>query len=240
MRALILAAGYATRLYPLTLDKTKALLPLKGRPMIEYIINKLESIKELKDIHIITNQKFYPQFQDWLNTISFTKKIEIINDQTTAQENRIGAIGDINFFIKKVNLNEDLLVIGADNYFESSLDKFIRISKRHKPFNTVGLFNFPDEKLVKNYGVVSVDLEKRIIDFQEKPVRPLGSLISTCIYYFTQEKLNFFGEYIKSEQSPDAPGNYIRWLYKKDKVFTFIFEGNWYDIGDVATYEKLK
>lgn len=240
MKCLILAAGYATRLYPLTLDKSKALLPLKGRPMIEHIINKLEAIKELKDINIITNHKFYQQFQDWLGGISFAKKIEILNDQSTSNQNKIGAIGGINFFIKQVNLNDDLLVIGADNYFEDPLDKFIRSAKKHKPFNTVGVFNFPEEKLLKNYGVISTDTEGAIIDFQEKPAKPLSSLISTCIYYFTQEKLVLFDEYIKSGQSSDAPGNYIRWLYKKDKVFAFIFEKNWYDIGDVATYEALK
>lgn len=240
MKALILAAGYATRLYPLTLDKTKALLPIKGRPMIEHIIVKLEAIKELKEIYIITNQKFYEQFEAWRASSTFTKKIEILSDGSTAYENRIGAIGDINLFIKQVNLNDDLLVLGADNYFESPLDKFIRSAKKHKPFSSVGVLNFPDEKLLKNYGVVSVDTVGMIIDFQEKPVKPLSSLISTCIYYFPQEKINLFDEYIKNGQSSDAPGNYIRWLYKKDKVFTFIFEGNWYDIGDVATYEKLK
>lgn len=240
MKVLILAAGYATRLYPLTLDKTKVLLPIKGRAMVEHIINKLEGIKEVNDIYIITNQKFFQQMQEWAKTVTFTKKIDLLNDGTTSEEGRIGAIGDINFFIKQVNLDDDLLVIGGDNYFESPLDKFIRWAKKRKPFNTVGVFNFPDKKLLKNYGVVSVDLEGRIIDFQEKPANPGSSLISTCIYYFCQEKLNLFDQYIKSGQSSDAPGNYVRWLYKKDKVFTFIFEGNWYDIGDISTYEKLK
>lgn len=240
MKVLILAAGYATRLYPLTLDNAKPLLPIKGRPMVEHILNKLEGIKEVKDIYIITNQKFFQQFQDWAHTVTLSKKIEIINDQTTSEEDRRGAIGDISFFIKQVNLNEDLVVLGGDNYFESPLDKFIRSAKRRRPFNTVGLFDFPDKKLLKHYGVVSVDLEGRIIDFQEKPANPTSSLISTCIYYFTKEKLDLFDEYIKSGQSSDAPGNYVRWLYKKDKVFTFIFEKNWYDIGDIDTYEKLK
>lgn len=240
MKVLILAAGYATRLYPLTLDKTKVLLPIKGRPMIEHITTKLEGINELKEIYIITNQKFFPQIQDWSKTVNISKKVEIISDGTTSQEDRIGAIGDINFFIKQVNLNEDLVVIGGDNYFEAPLDKFIRSARRHGTFNSIGVFDFPDKKLLKNYGVLSVDTEGKIIDFQEKPANPISSLISTCIYYFAKEKLTFFDEYIKQNQSPDAPGNYIRWLYKKDKVFTFIFEGNWYDIGDVATYEKLK
>ncbi len=236
MKALILAAGYGTRLYPLTKDKPKPLLPVAGRPMLEYTLKKIEEIDEVKEIYVVTNEKFAGHFQAWKDTYKGKKEIKIINDATTSDEDKRGAIGDMQLVIEQEKVNDDLLVVAGDNLFEFSLEDFINFFQ--KKGTAVGLYDFQDREAVKRYSAVEIDAHKKILSFREKPSQPSTTLIAICLYLFPKEKLNLISQYLKEGNNPDAPGLYIAWLHRRDPVYGFVFNGKWYDIGDLKCYEE--
>jgi glucose-1-phosphate thymidylyltransferase len=244
MKALILAAGYGTRLYPLTKDFPKPLLEINNRPLITYILEKLAAIEDLEDIFIVTNNRFYWELEKWARRTRqrFGKFIlKVFNDGTTSPDARLGAVGDINFIIEKgVVADEDLLVAGGDNLFDFGLKEFIAFSKKNAPKNvTVGLFDLQDKKKATKYGVLAIDRDNRIISFEEKPKNPKSSLIAMCLYYFPNQTLRLVNEYIKETGESDASGGYISWLCRKIPVYGFVFKGMWEDIGSFDSLCKL-
>lgn len=236
MKALILAAGYGTRLYPLTRNKPKPLLSVAGQPMIEHILRKIENIKEIDRVYVVTNEKFAGQFRDWKDTYTGRKEIKIINDATTSDVDKRGAIGDMQIVIEEEGLNDDLLVVAGDNLFEFNLEGFVNFFREKG--TSVGLYDFQDREAVKRYSLVEMNENKRILNFQEKPSQPRTTLIAICLYLFPREKLSLISEYLKSGNNPDAPGFYIAWLQKREPVYGFVFKGKWYDIGDLKCYEE--
>lgn len=238
MIVLILAAGYATRLYPLTLDTPKSLLKVGNKTILEHIFRKISEVSGVKKCFIVTNQKFFDNFKIWAQCFQFGVPLEIINDETTSNENRLGAIRDIEFVIKKKDIDEDLLVIGGDNLFEFSLKDFVEFAKLHKPDSSFAVFDIRDIEKAKQYGVVKLNELKEVINFEEKPKIPQSTLISTCIYYFPKEKLRLFSDFLSFANKTDAPGNYIKWLSENDKIYGFAFKEAWYDIGDIKSLEE--
>jgi len=240
MKALILAAGYATRLYPLTRDFPKPLLKVGKKAIIDYIAEKIDKLDAVDEIIVITNDKFFPQFEKWAQALSSPKKIKVLNDLTKSVDDRRGAIGDISFAIDKEAIADDILVIAGDNLFDLDLGGFIRFAQNKKAFS-IGIYDINDRDAAKKYGVVKVDKENKIIDFQEKPEAPESSLVATCLYYFPQEKLGLIREYLKAKgNQKDATGFYIDWLSKRDSVYGFLFTGHWYDIGHHDFYNQAK
>ena len=239
MKALLLAAGYATRLYPLTLDKPKALLPVGPCPIVDYILQNIVRAKKIDEVFVVTNHKFFVHFKEWAQASDVSLKITVIDDGTISNEDRLGAIGDITFVIKNKNIKDDLLVIGADNIFEAELSDFLKFAVSKKDSNCVGLYDLGDKKLATQYGVVSIDKNNKVTGFQEKPKEPESTLISTCIYYFSAKKLGLFEKYLADKShSKDASGNYIKWLSENDAVYGYVVSGKWYDIGDVESLKK--
>lgn len=238
MKALILAAGYATRLYPLSKDTPKPLLHVANRPIADYIIDKVEPVGQIDKVVLITNQKFYNDFKQWSDRLLCSKAIEIINDGTTSEENRLGAIGDMNFAIQKCGINDDLLVVAGDNLFDFSLADFIEFSRSKSDCAVVGAYDMKNKRLVQKYGTLILDNEKRLIRFEEKPKKPKTTLISVGIYYFPRSKLQRISEYLSKNQEQDAPGYYIDWLSKQEKVYGYVFNRSWFDIGDLGSYVK--
>jgi len=239
MKALILAAGYAVRLYPLTKRCPKPLLPVSGKPIINYIIDKLSDIDKLSEIIVVTNSKFFTRFQDWADKLKSKKRLSLIDDFTKDNHSRRGAIGDLRFAISKKRIQDDLLVIGGDNLFDDSLDDFIRFAEAKQPFPAIGIYNIKDRKKAAKYGVVRLDKSGKIIDFQEKPQAPKSALVAMCLYYFPKDKLNYIKEYLDGKSNKDdAMGFYIDWLRKKVAVYGFVFDCRWYDIGDHAFYNE--
>ena len=240
MKALILAAGYATRLYPLTKDFPKPLLKVGKKTIIDYIIDRVERIKDIDEIIVITNDKFISQFQNWSMKVKSNKKLKIFNDLTKTEADKRGAIGDINFAIENGGLNEDTLIIGGDNLFDWYLEDFVRFAES-KRSSSVGLYDIKDKNAAKIYGVVKIDEDNKIIDFKEKPTEPESTLVAMCLYYFPKEKLDFIREYLEIKtDKQDATGFYIDWLSKRDNVYGFIFGGHWYDIGHRDFYNEAK
>lgn len=240
MKALILAAGYATRLYPLTKEYPKPLLEVGKRPIINYIIDKLQALDDIDEIIVVTNSKFMPQFKKWLRHLQGEKRVSLVDDFTKSNSDRRGAIGDIAFVINKKRLKDDLLVIGGDNLFSGDLKVFSSFIKGN-PSPVIGAYNIKDIRQAGNYGVIKLNKKNRLIDFKEKPKNPGSTLIAMCLYYFPKGKLKLIKEYLcSSKETCDATGFYIDWLRKRVPVYGFVFNGFWYDIGDRKFYRQVK
>jgi len=237
MKAIILAAGYATRLYPLTKNRPKALLPVKGRPIIEFIIDKLKKIKKIDEIIIVSNDKFNSLFVDWANQYEPGISLKVINDLTSSENTRLGSIGDLNFAIQKEKINTDILVLAGDNLFDFDLGNFIRFSQ-DKPHISVGIYDIKSPEATNKFGVVNMDRRQFLSKFVEKPTVPFSSLVAIGIYFIPRGTLKFIKEYLGLKNSRDALGHFIEWLLNKDKVLGYRFNGAWYDIGDIDVYEK--
>ncbi|MDD5617522.1 MAG: sugar phosphate nucleotidyltransferase, partial [Candidatus Omnitrophica bacterium] len=185
--ALILAGGYATRLYPITLDISKPLLKIDKRTIIDFSIQQLKEIEDAKEIIIVTNDKFYSDYIKWKKKIKAAKKIIILNDKTKTEEAKLGAVGDIYYAIRKINIKNDILVIGGDNIFQRSLSDFINFAEKEAPYVSLGIYDLHSKSLATRYGVVKIDKRNKVLDFQEKPKNPASSLVAMCMYYFPKE-----------------------------------------------------
>ncbi len=241
MKTLILAAGYATRLYPLTKEYPKQLLPVGSRPIIEHIIGKLQGAPEIDEIIVVTNSKFLSLFKKWEAGFECSKRITIIDDMTKDHADRRGAIGDMRFVIDHCRITDDLLVVGGDNLFDAAINDFVRFAKTNRTHPVLGAYDIRDREHARGFGVVKVDERHRIVDFQEKPKLPRSTLVAMCLYYFPREKLSLIHEYLDHESSRhDAVGFYIEWLIKKEEVLAFVFGGRWFDIGHHEYYNEAK
>jgi glucose-1-phosphate thymidylyltransferase len=240
MKILILTAGYATRLYPLTIDTPKPLLEVGGMKMIDRILEKTARfVKESDSICVVTNGKFFNNFDEWCRASDCMEKICIINDRTTSNETRLGAIRDIELAIKEKNIDDDILIVAGDNLFELDIGKFLEFAKEKTDGVSVALHDIKDIGAAKRYGVVTIDAHHKVTEFEEKPEHPKSTLVSTGIYFIPKEKLGSLKEYIRTQaHKSDAPGYYISWLSKNDKVYGFAFDEDWYDIGDIESYKK--
>jgi len=236
MEAIILAAGYATRLYPLTENTPKPLLKVAGKPIIEHIANKLEGIESVNKIFIVTNSKFEKDFVSWLHSFNAEKPTEIVNDGTKNNKDRLGALGDIQYAIKTKNISDDIIIIAGDNLFDFSLQEAVRTFKKRK-HNTIILYDIKDAELAKHYGIVEVD-NNVVVNFEEKPISPKSTLASTGIYLFTKKTLSLIEKYIAQGNDPDKTGSFIEWLHKREKVYANIEEKRWYDIGNFEQLEQ--
>ena len=241
MKALILAAGYATRLYPLTKDYPKPLLEVNRRPIIDYIVDKLTQIEEIDEIVVVTNSKFVSLFKKWSRELKTNRRIVLVDDRTKGLSDRLGAIGDMNFAIDKAKIASDLLVIGGDNLFGEGLEEFMSFAKKQKPSPVIGVYDIRHKPQARKYGVVALNRQNRIIDFQEKPKSPKSTMVAMCLYYFPRGKLKLIKEYLVSQSNGhDATGFYINWLRRKVEVYGFIFKDKWYDIGDHKFYKEAE
>ncbi len=239
MNSLILAAGYGVRLRPLTLTTPKPLLDVGGKKILDRIIDKIIRIEDAGKIFVVTNQKFFNKFDEWQKGVESSKDIKVLNDGTTSNEARLGAIRDIELAIDELNIDDDLLIIAGDNLFELDLGSFVDFAGAKRDGISIALHNMENRDLARKYGVVELDDKNSdVIGFEEKPDNPKTTLISTCIYYFPKERLKWVSEYLANSENIDAPGNYISWLQKKHKVYGFAFEEEWYDIGDMDSYNK--
>ena len=243
MNALILAAGYATRLYPLTLNKAKPLLEVGGKPIIEWLVDNLRTVPELRTTYIVTNAKFAGDFQNWADGYESRKseitnksesKIKIINDGSTNDDDKLGAIGDINLVLTREHLEiDDLLVIAGDNLFEQPLSEFVSVAT---PFPaTVAVYDVGDFEAIKKYGTVTIDNRGVVASFEEKPENPKSTLASVALYYYSREVLPLFRTYIAEGNNPDQPGRFLQWLYTRKSVKTFQIKRRWLDIGSKET-----
>lgn len=240
MKALLLGAGYATRLYPLTKDRPKPLLPVAGIPILTRICEKLFPVKGLDRIYVVTNHRFAPNYYHWLRDYQAQRAhpvpVEIFDDLTTSPDDRLGAVGDIQFVVKNAKVDDDLIVIAGDNLIEFSLADLAAAAAAKGTMAC--LKDLKSTKLVSLYGAVSVDADGKIVDFEEKPPRPKSTLVSIGVYYFAKRHLPLFAEFLAAGTGKDAPGYYLQWLHRKIDVFGHVIDGEWYDIGDIDSYNQ--
>lgn len=237
MKCVILCGGYATRLHPLTLDSPKHLLPVKGRPILDYIIDKVEKIEEVDDILISTNNKFFKDFENWKDSRKFSKNVKILNDGTISNEDRLGGLGNLWATICGEKIDDNILVVLGDNFFEFDLNKAVDFFKKVNN-RVVGLVDVRDLDEAKKFGVIELK-DKEVVSIEEKPDNPKSSLISTGIYVFPKSDLKEIEKYMKTDKSKDGPGYLIKYFIESQKVFGLCMEGFWYDIGSMETYKKL-
>jgi glucose-1-phosphate thymidylyltransferase len=240
MNALILAAGYATRLYPLTLNQSKCLLKLAGKPMIDYVVEKLVPLKEIDKIYIVSNDKFNSHFQEWLASRNEAyRNVEIVNDGSTGESNKLGAIGDIVYVISQKKIDSDLLVIAGDNFLTDTLEGFVNFA-REKNAPVLAVYDLNSLKDVSKYSSVIVDSQGRIVEFEEKPKTPRSSKIGIALYYYPKNILPLFEKYKQEGNQCDQPGRFIQWLYRRETVYAKEIGGVWFDIGDNEVLQKAE
>ncbi len=239
MKAIILAAGYATRLYPLTLSQPKHLLQVAGRPIIDYSLRNIEKVDSIDRVYIVTNNKFCQSFLDWQKGFRSSKTIKIVNDNTIENKSRLGAIGDLNLVIEGEHLDDDLLVIAGDNLFEFELTDLIRQFEEDRK-SIIAVYDVRDFELAKLYGIVGINNKGIIADFVEKPSKPNSTLASTGVYLFPRSSVQLIKKYLELGNNPDKPGDYIAWLHKQEDVGVFQFSGVWFDIGSESQLQEAE
>jgi glucose-1-phosphate thymidylyltransferase len=240
MKVLILAAGYATRLYPLTLTQPKPLLPVAGQPMIEYVLDNLAPIGGIDRVYVVTNAKFAGHFQQWSEAYRAGKSkldFTIVNDGSTDDRNKLGAIGDLNLVITREKIGDDLIVVAGDNLFSQSLEDFGRhCRKMNAP--VLAVYDTGSLEEIKKYNSISLDAAGRITFFEEKPAQPASTLTGIALYYYPKAVLPLIQQYVAEGNNPDQPGRLVQWLYPRTPFYTWRVPGIWFDIGSRESLEQ--
>ncbi len=240
MKAIIPAAGYATRLFPLTLDRPKALLPVGGKPMIEHIIARIEELGVVDLIYIVTNGRFYEHFLQWKNGFSCPIPVKIINDGTMTNATRLGAIGDKALVMEQEQLDDEILDISSDNLFNFSLKEMYTFFQEKKT-ETIGLYDVKSAEIAKKLGICTIDEQDIVVDFEEKPEKPKSTLASIGVYMYPRRTIVLFRQYLAEGNKADMPGLFLQWLYKRQPIAGFTFgkkEDIWFDIGNIDQYSQ--
>jgi glucose-1-phosphate thymidylyltransferase len=240
MKVIILAAGYATRLYPLTLKHPKPLLAVAGKPMIDYVLDNLAPMGGIDRVYVVTNAKFAGHFQKWADAYRGSKtKLDftIVNDGSTDDSNKLGAIGDIHFVLKNQQVDDDIIVVGGDNLFSEDLSDFGRLC-REKKAPVLAVYDVGDLEQIKKFNAITLDASGRITFFEEKPKQPTSTLTGIALYHYPKTTLPLIKQYIAEGNNPDQPGRLIQWLYPRVPVYTWKVPGLWYDIGSKETLEE--
>lgn len=237
MKCLILAAGYATRLYPLTENFPKPLLEVQGKAILDWLIEDIDASGEVDEYIVISNHKFAHIFEEWAS--GKTQKIRVVDDNTSTNETRLGAVRDIQFAIDALEISDDMLVIAGDNLLDFSLTCFISYAKQ-KNASCVMRYYESDVKRLTKSGVTSVESDDRISELEEKPQSPRSNWCCPPFYFYKKADSLLIEEAISDGCGVDAPGSYIAWLCKRSPVYAMEMPGKRYDIGNVESYEKVQ
>ena len=229
----MLAAGYATRLYPLTLDRPKALLPVGGKPMLEHLLERLEGVPGLEEIHVVTNSKFAEVFRNWAEGYR-AADVRILDDGTSDEETRLGAIGDLDLTIRIAEIDDDVLVLAGDNLFSEPLAPFAQFASA-KAAPAIGVYDVGDLGAIRKYNAIELDESDRITFFEEKPERPTSTLTGIALYFYPRSALGVVGDYLAGGNNPDQPGRLVQWLYPRMPVYAWRVPGRWFDVGSKET-----
>jgi glucose-1-phosphate thymidylyltransferase len=229
MRGVILAAGYATRLRPLTLDRPKHLLEVAGRPILDRLLDQLP-LGELDAVTVVTNARFAPRFRSWAEEADFLVPIEVVDDGTSSDEDKLGAIGDLDLLVRTLGDEEDLLVAAGDSLFTERLDGFVRFAREREAV-TIAVYDVGELGAMGRLSAVSVDADGRVTAFEEKPERPASTLAGIALYVYPREVLPLVSEYLADGNNPDQPGRFVEWLYPRTPVYAWPVPGRWLDVG---------
>ena len=235
--AILLAAGYATRLYPLTQDRPKALLPLGNHVILDETLRSVKTVSDVRHRILVTNHRFAPQFIQWRQ--ERRAPIEILDDGTDTPESRLGAIRDLELARRKADPADDLLVVGTDNLFHWPLSEFVENAQAHRPDASLALWQAPSRGVATQFGVVVRDATSRVIAFEEKSSQPPSAEVALCVYYFPASMGGRITQFLNGGGHADAPGYFIKWLVQQGNVFGIMMPGAWYDIGTLDAYQSV-
>ncbi len=239
MDCILLAAGYATRLYPLTENKPKALLTMGSKTILDLVLEKVERIKEINNIYVVTNHRFAQQFEDWAKDYKGKKNVEILDDGTTNNDNRLGAIGDMKFVIDQKKIDDEIFVLASDNIFDFELTDMMEIY-HDKNADVISAHYIEDINTLKAMGVLELGEENKVISFVEKPAEPKSHYGAPPFYIYKKETLALIDQYLKEGNNPDAPGHFIPWLITKAPVYAYTFDVMTIDIGTPESYYEAQ
>ena len=228
MKAIVLAAGYATRLRPLTDTWAKELLPVGGRPILTSIVDSIGTVDEVDQIHVATNARKAPAFHAWAEG----RDVTVHDDGTSTNDDRLGAIGDMQFVIERAAIDDDLLVIAGDNLFDFSLPEFVSFWQSKGQASAVAVRDVGSLELAAQYGIVALADDARVTDFVEKPADPPSTLAATATYLYHRDHVPLVRAYLDEGNPPDQPGRLVGWLHRREPVYGWVFDAGWYDIGD--------
>ncbi len=242
MKAIILAAGFGTRLYPLTKNIPKALLPLGEKTVLDFLIEKLDALEAVSEIILVTSSRFYIDFFKWRQTANSKKPIHIVENRVYVPEKRLGTVRDLHLALfSSFSGTDDFLVFCGDNYFDFPLNHFLLPILGHRREAFVGVYDVKDPSLAREFGVISTDRDNLITDFEERPHEPKSSKVSMGVYYLPSSHRLRTYEYLEIEKlNPDRIGDFFAWLSKRDRVYAVEFDGRWFDIGTLKSYEEAK
>lgn len=238
MKCLILAAGYATRLYPLTENFPKPLLEVKGKTILDWLVDDLAEKELINEFIVVSNHKFINQFNNWKNNKKIKQKITVIDDGTTDNENRLGAVVDIDLAISALNIDEDLMVIAGDNVLDFSLKEFVNYFETKKSTCVMRYYEEDLNKVKKSASLV-IDEKDKVLEMLEKPENPTSHYCCPPFYIYYKNDVKKVKEALNSGCKKDAPGSFINWLYDKSSVYAFEMPGKRYDIGNLESYELV-
>ncbi len=238
MKCIVLAAGYATRLYPLTENYPKPLLKVLDKPILDWLVDDINSSDIVDEYIIVSNHKYVDFFIDWKSNKKISNKITIIDDGTTDNEHRLGAVSDINLAIEKLNIDDDLMVIAGDNVLDFSLNNFIRYFENKKTSCVMTYYEESLEKL-KKCSTLVLDNNDKVLEMLEKPQNPTSNYCCPPFYIFVKEDVKKVKEAINSGCNVDAPGSFINYLYSKNTIHAYKMPGKRYDVGNIESYNHV-
>jgi glucose-1-phosphate thymidylyltransferase len=237
MKALILAAGYGTRIAEVVKDTPKALIEVGGKTILDYLFEQLQDIKEIDGFYLVTNSKFVRQF----NIYKQEKRldVEILDDGTNSNDERLGAIGDLQLLIDKYNIQDDIIVCAADTIVQPKLARFVQ-TQHHNQESRICVRTIDDVEDIKHRGVIAVDDDRKVTEFEEKPENPKSNLAAMPFYIYPKKVIPRIKEYLDSGGNPDAPGHFVAWLYTRENVYAYNIEGQVMDIGNPESLDRAR
>jgi len=238
IKLIVLAAGFATRLYPLTLERPKPLLPVAhpdraaGKPMIEHVLDNLACLPGIDGLSIVTNAKFAHCFEAWSREHGGRLHLELalVSDGVEDESQRLGAIGDLDLVLRRAEIDDDIVVVAGDNLFSQPLQGFPEFCRR-KGTPVLGIYDVGDLEAVRKFNTLALDAEGRITAFVEKPQNPTSTLTGIALYFYPRRLLPLIHRYLAEGNNPDQPGRLVQWLYPQVPFYTWRVPGLWYDIG---------
>lgn len=240
-RALLLAAGYATRLYPLTKDRPKPLLDVGGRPLLSHLLDRIVELEDLVDVTVVTNHRFALHFERWAEEAACPVPLRILDDGSQSEEDRLGAIGDLAFALERIDVEDDdtWLVAAGDNLIEVDLADVFREYER-RPTTRIIVRPLPETRGPSPYNDVKVAPDGRVIRFREKPADPQGDRAAIAVYLFPGSLRDWVPLYLDAGGNPDAPGYFLQWLCTCEPVYASQLRGRWFDVGTPETLEAAR
>lgn len=235
MKCIILAAGYATRLYPLTENFPKPLLDVGGKPIVDWLIDDLRTANVIDEFVVISNHKFAPKFDEWARGKDY--KVTVVDDGTTSNETRLGAVKDIEFAIERLGLDDDLVVLAGDNVLDFSLCKFVEYAMARDASCVMRYFESDVSTLPKR-GVLELDGDL-VLGMEEKPQQPKTQWCCPPFYFYKKDDAKRINEALADGCGYDAPGSFISWLCQRSKVYAMEMPGQRFDVGNLESYEKI-